>query len=300
MCPVLCLTVSTAPLVTPEAVPLDLEPAGLGSRFLALLLDWAIQAVVATALVLGLLAAASGEGAGVAQALILLLLFLVLFGYPAASETLWRGRTVGKLALGLRVVTTEGAPVRFRHAAIRAALGLIDFFLTAGAAAVLSVLFTRSNQRLGDLVAGTIVLRERTGLAAPLPVTFFAPPGLEGFAATLDASAVRAEDYGAVRAFLLRAGDLQPRVRYDLAVRLATPLLARLQTRPPAGVPPEAFLACVAAAYQHRSAAGQAPGPAAPPPPPPPAADPWVESPFEPPRPPPGPASADGGFAPMG
>ena len=296
---------STAPLVTPEAVPLELEPAGLGSRFLALLLDWAIQAVVATALVLGLLAAASGEGAGVAQALIVLLLFLVLFGYPAASETLFRGRTVGKLALGLRVVTTEGAPVRFRHAAIRAALGMVDFFLTAGAGAVLSVLFTRNNQRLGDLVAGTIVLRERTGLAAPLAVTFVVPPDLEGYAASLDASAVRAEDYGAVRAFLLRAADLQPRVRYDLAVRLATPLLARLQTRPPAGVPPEAFLACVAAAYQHRSAAGQYP-------PPPPAVAPAPgaqapiptgpadRSPFAPPDEPDPPAPApDGGFAPM-
>ena len=291
---------STAPLVTPEAVPLELEPAGLGSRFLALLLDWAIQAAVAFALVLGLLAAVSGEGAGVAQALILLLLFLVLFGYPAASETLWRGRTVGKLALGLRVVTTEGAPVRFRHAAIRAALGMIDFLLTAGAAAVLSVLFTSRNQRLGDLVAGTIVLRERSGLAAPLPVTFLAPAGLEGYAASLDASAVRAEDYGAVRAFLLRAADLQPTVRYELAVRLATPLLARLQTRPPAGVPPEAFLACVAAAYQHRSAGGQPPGPAPATPVAPPPPSPFAPLPHERPTPaPPPPSSEEDGFAPM-
>lgn len=282
---------STVPLVTPEAVPLELEPAGLGSRFLALLLDWAIQAAAAFALVAGLLAAASGEGAGLAQALLVLLLFLVLFGYPAVSETLWRGRTVGKLALGLRVVTTEGAPVRFRHAAIRAAFGTVDFFLTAGAAAVLSVLFTRGNQRLGDLVAGTMVLRERTGLPAPLPVTFVVPPGLEAFATSLDASGVRPQDYGAVRTFLLRAGDLQPQVRYDLAVKLATPLLSRLQTRPPAGVPPEAFLACVAAAYQHRSS--ERPPPVDPPieraaaPPPPPAF---------PPRPP---ADDDDGFAPM-
>lgn len=249
---------SSVPVVTPEAVPLDLEPAGLGSRFLALVVDWAIQAAVATGLVLGLMAAVSGEAAGVAQALMLLLLFAVLFGYPAASETLWRGRTVGKLALGLRVVTVEGAPVRFRHAAIRAALGLIDFYVTAGAAAVLSVLFSARNQRLGDLVAGTMVLRERTGLPAPAAVTFTVPHGLEAYAATLDATAVRPEDYGAVRAFLLRAGSLRPDVRYDLAVKLATPLAGRLRTRPPAGAQPEAFLACVAAAYQHRSTGPQA------------------------------------------
>jgi len=293
------------PLVTPEAVPLELEPAGLGSRFLALVLDWAIQAVVATALVVALLVATQGEWAGLAQALIVLVLFLLMFGYPAASETLWRGRTVGKLALGLRVVTTEGAPVRFRHAAIRAALGMIDFFLTAGAGAVLSVLFTRSNQRLGDLVAGTIVLRERTGLRAPLPVTFVVPPGLEAYAASLDASAVRPEDYGAVRTFLLRAAALQPQVRYELAVTLATPLLARLQTRPPAGVPPEAFLACVAAAYQHRPSGPAQVGPAtadralrtsAPPPPAIPAAAP--QSPTVQAGAPPAP-TGDDGFAPM-
>ena len=287
---------STAPVVTPEAVPLELEPAGLGSRFLALLLDWVIQGVIATALVFALLAGAPDDGPGLAQALIVLLLFVVLFGYPAASETLWRGRTVGKLALGLRVVTTEGAPVRFRHAAIRAALGLVDFYLTAGAGAVLSVLFTRRNQRLGDLVAGTIVLRERTGLPAPLPVTFAVPPGLEAYAATLDPAAVRPEDYGAVRTFLMRAGALRPQVRYDLAVKLATPLVSRLQTRPPDGVAPEAFLACVAAAYQHRPtdlppavAAEPPPPPVSPPAPPPPA-----------PAPPaPAPAAGDDGFAPM-
>jgi uncharacterized RDD family membrane protein YckC len=107
--------VSTAPVVTPEAVPLDLEPAGIGSRFLALVLDWAIQGVLAGGLSLALLAAVPGEGAGLARALVVLLLFVVVFGYPVAGETLWRGRTVGKLALGLRVVTVEGAPVRLRQ-----------------------------------------------------------------------------------------------------------------------------------------------------------------------------------------
>jgi uncharacterized RDD family membrane protein YckC len=247
--------VSTAPVVTPEAVPLELEPAGLGSRFLALLVDWTIQAAAATALSLALLATVSGEGAGVGRALVLLLLFVVVFGYPAATETLWRGRKVGKAAVGLRVVTVEGAPVLFRHAAIRAAFGLIDFMLTLGAAAVLSVLFTARNQRLGDLVAGTIVLRERTGLPAPAAVTFDVPAGLEPYVATLDVTAVSAEDYRVVRAFLLRAASLPPDVRYDLAVKLATPLVSRLRTQPPPNLQPEAFLACVAAAYQRRPAA---------------------------------------------
>jgi len=278
--------VSTAPVVTPEAVPLDLEPAGIGSRFLALVLDWAIQGVLAAGLSLALLAAVPGEGAGLARALVVLLLFVVVFGYPVAGETLWRGRTVGKLALGLRVVTVEGAPVRFRHAAIRAALGLVDFVLTAGAAAVLSVLFTARNQRLGDLVAGTIVLRERTALPAPAVATFAVPAGLEAYAATLDVADLSAEEYAAVRAFLLRAGSLRPEVRHDLAVKLATPLVSRLRTQPPPGTQPEAFLACVAAAHQQRSAARPAVAT-------PPSA---VES---PPPPPPSPPARGDGFAPM-
>ncbi len=79
--------------------------------------------------------------------------------------------------MGLRVVTREGAPVQFRHAAIRAALGLIDFYLAFGGVAVISALVTREHQRLGDLVAGTLVLRERTGARAPTAVRFAVPAG---------------------------------------------------------------------------------------------------------------------------
>jgi uncharacterized RDD family membrane protein YckC len=116
-------------------------------------------------------------GIGIALALFFLLTFAVLWGYPTAMETLWRGRSLGKAALGLRVVTIEGAPVRFRHAAIRATLGVVDFLLTAGGAAVISVLLTPRSQRLGDLVAGTVVLRERTGLRPPVAVEFPVPGG---------------------------------------------------------------------------------------------------------------------------
>ena len=165
----------TPAVVTPEAVPLDLQPAGLGSRFVALLIDWAVQAMLGFALLLVGIGLSFGEAGGIGIAFFFLLTFLVLFGYPIALETLWRGRTLGKAAMGLRVVTTEGGPVRFRHAAIRAALGLVDFFLTSGAAAVISVLATRNNQRLGDLVAGTLVLRERTGLPPPQAAEFSVP-----------------------------------------------------------------------------------------------------------------------------
>ena len=152
-------------LVTPEAVVLSFETAGLGSRVLATLIDLLVQGGVlflgSLALVLFGATATGGTADVVATVLLLLLVTGVLFGYPIAFETLWRGRTPGKAALGLRVVTTEGAPVRFRHAAVRGFLGLIDLWATTGSVAVLSVLLSRDNQRLGDMAAGTFVLRER-------------------------------------------------------------------------------------------------------------------------------------------
>jgi hypothetical protein len=180
-------------------------------------------------------------------------LFTVLFIYPVAFETLWRGRTPGKAALGLRVVTVEGAPIRFRHAAIRAFLALIDVYLLFGAIGVVTMLVSRRSQRLGDIVAGTVVLRERTGAPMPTAVVFTVPPGYESYAASLDVSGLSASDYGAVRAFLLRASALEPGRRYELARQLATPLLLRLRHTPPPWVGPEALLACLAAVYQQRS-----------------------------------------------
>src|SRR5437588_2785038 len=251
----------TARVVSPEAVPLELETASIGSRFLALLIDWAVQAALLTGLLVAVAAAQSSvQGPGWAAVTIaLFLVFAVIWGYPVAMETLWRGRTLGKAALGLRVVTTEGGQVRFRHAAVRAALGLVDFALTSGSAAVISVLATRDNQRLGDLAAGTVVLRERTGLRSPRPADFAVPPGLESYARSLDLSGLTPQDYGLVRTFLLRAPSLPARVRTDLAEQVADPVAGRLRPSPPPGVAAEAFLECVAAVYpQRQSPAGGA------------------------------------------
>lgn len=274
-------------VVTPEAVPLDFEVAGIGSRFLALALDWLVQGAALFGVLLAggvATAAVGGGGSGVTAALALLAVFLTVFGYPVAFETLWRGRTIGKAALGLRVVTREGAPVGVRHAAIRAALGIVDFGLV-GIPAVVCALLTRPTRRLGDVVAGTLVLRERTGMRAPAPVVFTVPPGLEAFAATLDTAALTPDDYAAVRALLVRAPTLRPDVRARVAAELAAPVAARLRTTVPGGVHPETFLACVAAVHQRRARAAAGPPP---PPPPPPAARPPATP------PPPGP------FAPPG
>jgi uncharacterized RDD family membrane protein YckC len=260
--------VSSARMVTPEAVALEFQTANIGSRILAYLID---MVVVVGGILLGLFATALiGQASDlvvpdwVALTIVLVLVPSWWLGYFIAFETLWRGRTLGKAALGLRVVTKEGAPVGFRHAAIRALLGLVDFGIGGGFFAVVFILFTRDNQRLGDLVAGTIVLRERSGLGAPAPVTFTPPPGLEAYTASLDTSRVTTEEYQAVRTFLLRAASLPPAPRAALALQLANPLAARLRPPPPAGISPELFLHCVAAAYQRRQRLAAPTGPPGP------------------------------------
>jgi uncharacterized RDD family membrane protein YckC len=245
-------------LVTPEAVVLSFETSGLGSRVLATLIDLVVQGGVLLlgSIALALLSASATGGTAdvVATVLLLLLVTGVLLGYPIAFESLWRGRTPGKAALGLRVVTTEGAPVRFRHAAVRGFLGLVDLWATTGAVAVLSVLLTRDDQRLGDLAAGTLVLRERSGAGRPRVAAFPPPYGLEAYTATLDVAGLTPDEYGAVRAFLLRAPSLPPPVRAGLAGELAATVAARMRHTAPPWLPPEGFLACVAAATQARSA----------------------------------------------
>lgn len=256
-------------VVTPEAVRLEFEAAGLGSRAVAFALDIAVRGTIIGFLILGVtLVAAAGAGAGVgmpnwvAMTLTLLLGFAAFWGYSITLETLWRGRTLGKAALGLRVVTSEGGPVRFRHAVIRAVMEIPDFWFTGGAGAVVSALVTRNHQRLGDLAAGTLVLRERTGAGRPAAVRFPVPAGAESYAATLDPAGVTSEAYAALRAFLLRAGTLQPGVRADLARRLGEPIAARIGHRKPDQVSWELFLACLAARYQQRGSPTTAPSPA--------------------------------------
>jgi uncharacterized RDD family membrane protein YckC len=259
-------------MVTPEAVALELPTAGAGTRLAAALLDWLIVIVgeylLSTLLIMGLALAQVGAAGSLPDwvliATTLFLLTFTMFGYFIISETLWRGRTVGKAALGLRVVTREGGQIRFRHAFIRGVFLLIDGLASIGSVGVISILASRRSQRLGDMVAGTVVLRERTALRSPVAVTFAPPPGLEAYTAVLDTTRVGIPEYQAVRSFLMRANSLAPHARYELAVKLANPMRELVRPLPPDGVQPELFLAAVAAAHQRRQR-GTAPQPSRPP-----------------------------------
>ncbi len=243
-------------IVTPEAVLLEFDTAGVGSRTVAELIDVVVQLVAV--FVLLMIGVALGGAVGqetVTTVIALVLGLLLLVGYPVAMETLWNGRTLGKAALGLRVVTREGAPERFRHAAIRAMIGLIEIWALLGLPAVIAIIISRRDQRIGDLVAGTYVLGQRAGRRSSSPVTFSVPWNWESYAQSLDVGALTSEQYGVIRAFLLRSGELADGGRWQVAMELAEATANRMRIPPPPGVHPETFLLCVATAYQHRSGA---------------------------------------------
>jgi len=238
-------------LVTGEAVALDLRPAALPSRLLAGLIDVLVQFLVL--LVLGSLATAVSLDLSEAavSALSLVVVVLVLIVYPVTFETLLRGRTPGKAAMGLRVIRDDGGPIGFRQALVR---GLAGAFLerpgvTLFTAAVVSSLLNDQGKRVGDLLAGTVVLRERVSVRGG-PVAGMPPP-LAGWAAGLDLSGFPDGLALAVRQFVARADQLTDSAREELGGRLVR-AVTEVVGQPPAGAPGWAVLSAVLAERRRR------------------------------------------------
>ncbi len=241
-------------IVTPEAVLLEFAEAGLGSRALAFIVDLGVQLGVLWGVLTGLSIAAPALGETFVVVVLIATGTGLIVVYPVACETLWNGKTVGKMLVGLRVITVEGAPIRFRHSAIRAALGLVDLWATAGSVAILASLTTRQSQRLGDLAAGTIVIRERQAAAHAQPIIFQPPYGWNGYVAGLDVSPLDDEAYVLLRGFLLRVHEMRTKAREERSQEFAAWIADRLGVDVPAPHPAETFLVAVAAAYQARQA----------------------------------------------
>ncbi len=243
-------------IATPEGVTIDLVLAGLGSRFAASLIDLALKGL----LIFGALLAASQIG-DLGVAVFSIVSFAIYFGYDVAFEVLANGRTPGKRWTGLRVLRDDGRPVDLLSSAIRNVVRLVDGLPLSYLPAMVSILVTKRNQRLGDLAASTIVVREpRKGEAAAAGFTdgapqaspsnpvaapptfggFGLPPGVEALTPVgrtarnaargeiLDVSALSTDDLAAVRSFLDRRYDLPPAVRTDLARRIASALAPRV------------------------------------------------------------------------
>lgn len=237
---------------TPEGVEMELVLAGLGSRLVAALLDTLIQGTLLVALwVVGLALAVPSDGGGVLAAIVIVLSFLVFFGYHPVFETLASGRSPGKRAAGLRVVRQGGEPPGFLASAVRNLLRLVDFLPTMYAIGAVSILLSSKNQRLGDLAAGTLVVRERRAALAAPPVAPGDWAAADRYAAW-DVSAITPFELVTVRRFLDRRRELDPEARARLARELADRLWPKVAGAPE-GASPEQFLEGLAAAKAARA-----------------------------------------------
>ncbi|HWK29396.1 MAG TPA: RDD family protein [Solirubrobacter sp.] len=224
---------------TPEGIQLELPLAGIGSRFMALLID----SLIGYAVLAALIAIAAVAGGDLAVAIVAATAVLAVnVVYFVVFEVWGGGRTIGHRATGLRVVTTGGAQVGLRASLIRNVIRLVELTLLY-VPAVVSVLATRNNQRLGDLAAGTLVIRDRKPeRVAPQP-----PHVSPERYASWDVTGVGEDEASAVRSFLERRADLRPAARRALAQQLADrlrPQVAGAQQ----GLGNEAFLEHLAAA----------------------------------------------------
>ncbi|MGY0006358.1 RDD family protein [Micromonospora sp. I033] len=252
-----------AGLVSGEAVELDVRAARLGSRVLALLIDLVAQLGVALLLGAGLSVLVVSlprdlMDAALAGALQLVLLVLVLVGYPVLMERFVGGRTLGKLAVGLRVVRADGGPVGVGQSLTRALVGVavewpgLVLPLLSWAASVTVMVTDPRGRRLGDLVAGTLVVHTRgAGVWRPGPPPV---PPLLGWAGMLDLTRVDDGLALAVRQYLGRLHQLAEPDRTRLSRELWAEVAAVTSPPPPWAAPESAYLAALLAERGRRAA----------------------------------------------
>ncbi|MGW4364916.1 RDD family protein [Nocardia takedensis] len=244
-----------AEFTTGEAVALELAIARVPTRATAFVLDLMVQIGLAIGLIFLLTVTLPADlDSAWHDAIILATLVAILVGYPVTIETLSRGRSVGKFALGLRVVRADGGPVDFRHALTRGLAGaIVDFWVfgSFGAVAVITSMCSADARRVGDVLAGTVVVHAQAPLPAPALVV--PPPWLVGWATSTDLSGIPEDLALATRQFLTRVRTLTPAAQAAIGGALVTAVCARMRVAPPAGYPPVQILGAVVAERQRRA-----------------------------------------------
>ncbi|MGA7270749.1 MAG: RDD family protein [Acidimicrobiia bacterium] len=231
---------------TPEGVSIEVTLAGLGSRLGAAAIDLAIQGALLLVASLALTLAGSRLSGDLGVFLFgigTLVVTAIVLGYYIVFEALNGGRTPGKAAFGLRVASVDGTPLSLGAVTLRTLLRLIDFLPVAYAIGAISVLVSPRNQRIGDLAAGTVVIRDRTfaPVATPAPAT-----EIEGW----DVSLLSEEEMAVIRRFAARRQELTPEARTRLAGDLAGRF--RPMVNGGEGLGDEAFLVQLLAEKQSR------------------------------------------------
>jgi uncharacterized RDD family membrane protein YckC len=229
-------------LVTGEAVPVDLRLAQLPSRMISFFLDAVVQIALLVAALLGIATFADSVDSAYDVALVLLAVIGSLVGYPVLWETLSRGRSLGKLAMGLRVVRDDGGAERFRHALGRGLVGFVEIWLLYGVPAVLCSLFNGQGKRLGDLLAGTVLVRERIPRSGGGPA-LRVDPALLPWVTSADLSRVPDGLALAMRQFLGRSRGLTHEARGQLGNQLLADVWPYLAPSPPRAHPEDVIAA---------------------------------------------------------
>jgi uncharacterized RDD family membrane protein YckC len=218
---------------TPEQTALEYPIAGLGSRFLALLADTAIQAVLTFfVLIVGSLIGAGlrsfwSLGPQWTVAIIFLILFLLNSGYFALFEIFWNGQTPGKRYAQVRVIKDDGRPIGAYEAIVRNALRLIDMLPTLYGVGLISIFLSRQSKRLGDFVAGTVVVHEKS-LEGVRP---YVESQIDETLPPIDTSKVTLEEVQLIEMFLNRRDSLDPGVRTNMASQICSRLAEKMEVK---------------------------------------------------------------------
>lgn len=244
-------------ILTGEGVALQISPASVLARAAA----WLIDAVAtgAAVLLLTIVVSFGWDVSDFDEAAIRALLYVaivVLFvGVPITVETLTRGRSLGKLALGLQIVRDDGGPVRLRHAAVRALVGFFELWMLFGGLAFLVSMLNDRGKRVGDYLAGTYAIRVRGASSQRRPLQL--PLELAGWVALTDLRPLPSGLALRARQFLSRAHNFPPPIRHRIGLRLAAQLELFVAPAPPWGTYPEQFIEAVLFEYRRREQLAQ-------------------------------------------
>jgi uncharacterized RDD family membrane protein YckC len=239
-------------VVTGDAVVLDVQIAQLPVRAVGALIDIFVI-VVGYLLGLMLWAATLTEfDTALSAAVLIFFTAFAIIGYPLVFETATRGRSIGKIVMGLRVVSDDGGPERFRQVLFRALASLVEIWMLAGSPAIICSILSPKAKRIGDIFAGTVVVSERGPRLSPPPAM---PPSLAWWASSLQLTNLSAGQAEVARQFLSRAAQLDPQLRQQMAYRIAGDVLARIAPPPPPGAPPQLILTAVLAERHRRELA---------------------------------------------
>lgn len=239
-------------LITGDAVLLDLRTASFAVRMVSAAIDGVLQLalLVGGTVAVAWAAVRSDLDDGFVAAGIVLMSVLAYVGYPVLCELLLSGRSVGRLVMGTRVVRDDGGPVHVRQSLLRAVMAMLEIWSTSGAIALTCSVIDRRSRRVGDLLAGTMVIQER--MRSLSPQRSEVPSALRDWVQAADVGRLPLTLMQDIRSFLPRAARIHPESRRQLSRDLLRRTLPHVAPAPPPGTDPEAFLTAVIAERSRR------------------------------------------------